>query len=63
MSEDNAPRKRVWDDFLTERDKQVFKAAGYDAVADWGERPVLIVIDVNYAFTGEHSLRFCHKDG
>lgn len=56
MSQDNAPRKRVWDDFLTERDKQVFKAAGYDALADWGERPALIVIDVNYAFTGEHSL-------
>lgn len=47
---------RVWDKFLTDRDKQVFKAAGYDALADWGERPALLVIDVNYAFTGEAPL-------
>ena len=56
MIRPTAPSKRIWDDFLTERDKQVFKAAGYDALAEWGERPALVVIDVNYAFTGERSL-------
>jgi len=56
MNESDRPRERVWDKFLTERDKQVFKAAGYDAVADWGARPALLIIDVNYAFTGEQPL-------
>lgn len=56
MNDVGQSRERVWDKFLTERDKQVFKAAGYDAVADWGKRPVLLVIDVNYAFCGEAPL-------
>ena len=56
MSGNGETRERVWDRFLTERDKQVFKAAGYDAIADWGKRPALLVIDVNYAFCGEAPL-------
>src|SRR5262245_2654439 len=49
-------QERIWDKFLTERDKAVFEAAGYGALAAWGKRPALLVIDVNYAFTGETSL-------
>ncbi len=49
-------KPRIWDQFLTERDKQVFAAAGYGALAAWGKRPALLVIDVNYAFVGESSL-------
>jgi maleamate amidohydrolase len=45
--------ERIWDEFLTERDKQVFSAAGYGARQGFGKRPALVVIDVNYAFTGE----------
>ncbi|MET4579217.1 isochorismatase family protein [Ottowia thiooxydans] len=45
--------ERIWDQFLTEQDKAVFKASGYGALAPWGKRPALIVVDVNYAFTGE----------
>jgi nicotinamidase-related amidase len=45
--------ERVWDQFLTERDKQVFEAAGYGQRAGFGKRPVLLVIDVNYNFTGD----------
>ena len=45
--------KRIWDKFLTERDKAVFAASGYGAQGAWGERPALLVIDVNYAFCGE----------
>ena len=47
--------KRVWDDFLTERDKAVFQAAGYGELAGFGKRPAIIVIDVNYNFTGDKS--------
>jgi maleamate amidohydrolase len=45
--------KRVWDKFLTERDKQVFAAAGYGARSGFGKRPALLVIDVNYGFVGD----------
>jgi nicotinamidase-related amidase len=49
-------KPRIWDRFLTDRDKQVFEASGYGALAEWGERPAVLVIDVNYAFTGERAL-------
>ena len=42
-----------WNQFLTERDKQVFEAAGYGARAGFGQRPALLVIDVNYNFCGD----------
>jgi nicotinamidase-related amidase len=45
--------ERCWDRFLTDRDKHVFASAGFGATAGYGERPALLVIDVNYAFTGE----------
>lgn len=37
----------VWDKFLTERDKAVFAAGGFGALAGFGERLALLVIDVN----------------
>lgn len=43
----------VWDQFLTERDKAVFAAAGYGARQGFGKRPALLVIDVSYAFCGD----------
>jgi maleamate amidohydrolase len=43
----------IWNQFLTERDKQVFGDAGYGARAGFGKRPAVLVIDVNYAFCGE----------
>jgi maleamate amidohydrolase len=46
---------RIWDSFLTERDKAVFKASGFGAKAGFGKRPVLLVIDVSWAFTGDRS--------
>lgn len=45
--------ERIWDKFLTERDKQVFSASGYGARGEFGKKPALLVIDVNYAFCGE----------
>lgn len=44
---------RVWDAFLTERDQQVFKAAGYGQEAEMKGRPALLVIDINFAFVGD----------
>jgi nicotinamidase-related amidase len=45
--------ERVWDRFLTERDRQVFAAAGYAQPMGFGKRPALLVIDVNYNFCGD----------
>jgi len=46
-------RKRIWDQFLTDRDKRVFAAGGFGAFAGFGERPALLVIDVSYNFCGD----------
>ncbi len=43
----------IWDDVLTERDKQVFAAAGYGKRQGFGRRPAVIVVDVNYNFVGD----------
>ena len=48
-------QERIWDKFLTERDQEVFSASGYGATAGGGEKPALLIIDVNYAFCGERS--------
>jgi maleamate amidohydrolase len=45
--------ERIWDRYLTERDKAVFAASGYGAHQGFGKRPALIVIDVNYNFVGD----------
>jgi maleamate amidohydrolase len=44
---------RSWDSFLTERDKQVFAAAGFGKRQGFGKRPALLIVDVNYAFCGD----------
>jgi hypothetical protein len=36
--------KRIWDKFLTERDRQVFAAAGYGAPQGFGQRPALVEV-------------------
>jgi nicotinamidase-related amidase len=45
--------KRIWDDYLTERDRQVFEAAGYGRRGGFGTRPALFIIDVQYNFCGD----------
>jgi len=42
-----------WDDILTSRDKEVFKLSGFGKKAGLGQRPALLIIDVNYNFTGD----------
>jgi maleamate amidohydrolase len=44
---------RIWDRFLTERDRAVLATSGYGALAGFGKRPALLIVDVSYGFTGE----------
>lgn len=48
--------ERIWDQFLTERDKRVFAKSGFGARAGFGKRPALLIIDVSYAFCDEKPL-------
>lgn len=43
----------IWDDILTERDKEVFAQSGYGSRAGLGRRPAVLVIDMNYNFVGD----------
>ena len=43
----------TWDDTLTPRDKDVFALSGYGKRAGFGQRPAVLVIDVNYNFVGD----------
>jgi maleamate amidohydrolase len=43
----------TWDDILTERDKEVFAKSGYGKRAGFGQRPAVLVIDMNYNFVGD----------
>jgi maleamate amidohydrolase len=45
--------KRIWDQFMTERDQQVLAAAGYGKRGGFGKRPALFIIDVQYNFCGD----------
>jgi nicotinamidase-related amidase len=45
--------ERIWDKFLTERDKEVFAKSGYGARGAFGKKPALLVIDVSWAFAGD----------
>src|SRR5262249_12936500 len=44
---------RVWDSFLTDRDRTVFRAAGYGLERRFRDRPALLVIDFNFDFVGD----------
>ena len=45
--------ERIWDKFLTDRDKVFHEGRGFGAKAGFGKRPALLIIDVNYAFCGD----------
>ena len=45
--------ERIWDKYISERDQSVFDAAGFGNNTGYGKRPVLMIIDVNYAFCGD----------
>jgi len=43
----------TWDDVLTQRDQQVFALSGYGKRGGFGQRPAVLLIDVNYNFVGD----------
>src|SRR5918995_385691 len=45
-----------WRSVMGARDRAVYEAAGYGRPASPGERPVLLIIDVTYAFIGREPL-------
>lgn len=45
--------KRIWDDFLTEKDKRIYELSGYGKRGGFGTRPALFIIDVQYNFCGD----------
>src|SRR5262245_47170909 len=45
----------TWHDILTLRDKALFALSGYGKRAGFGQRPAVLVIDVNYNFVGDKS--------
>ncbi len=45
--------ERIWDRFLTDRDKRVFEKSGYGKRGGFGTRPALFIIDVQYNFCGD----------
>lgn len=44
---------RIWDQYLTDRDKRVLSESGCWQQAGFGRRPALLVVDVNYNFVGD----------
>jgi nicotinamidase-related amidase len=47
--------EKVWNKFLTDRDRAVFAASGYGTHGGFGQKPALLIIDVSYGFTGDRS--------
>ncbi|AJY76158.1 isochorismatase family protein [Paenibacillus beijingensis] len=45
--------ERVWDKFLDERDKAIYSKAGLGEPMGLGSKPALVIVDVQYGFTGE----------
>lgn len=44
---------RIWDDYLDERDKKVYQEAGLGKKMGIGKKPALVIVDVQYGFTGD----------
>ncbi len=45
--------ERPWDGLISDSERAVYEAAGYGKRGTWGARPALLVVDVNYNFTGD----------
>ncbi len=48
--------ERIWNSFLTARDKRVLEHSGFGSEAGFGARPAVLVIDATYAFCGDEPL-------
>lgn len=45
--------ERIWDKYLDERDKKVYQGAGMGTRKGLGKKPALVIVDVQYGFTGD----------
>lgn len=43
----------IWDDVISERDRKIFADAGWGQRAGYGQRPAIMIIDMNYNFCGD----------
>ncbi|MDX3907148.1 MAG: isochorismatase family protein [Pigmentiphaga sp.] len=43
----------IWNQYLSQEEKEIFAGCGWGARAGFGKRPALAVIDVSYGFCGE----------
>ena len=43
----------MWEKYLTDRDRQVYAAAGFGHRSGFGDRPAILIIDVQYRTCGE----------
>lgn len=46
---------RVWDKFLTERDRRIFGEAGFGQKMGVGKKPAFVIVDVMYDFCGHRA--------
>jgi maleamate amidohydrolase len=44
---------RIWDPYLDEQDKKVYQGAGLGTKMGIGNKPALVIVDVQYGFTGD----------
>lgn len=44
---------RIWDKYLDERDSKIYSGAGLGATYGLGQKPALLIVDVQYGFTGD----------
>ncbi|MEE9274819.1 MAG: isochorismatase family protein [bacterium] len=45
--------ERVWDKYVSARDREIYAATGYGRRGGLGRRPAVLVVDMNYNFTGD----------
>jgi len=44
---------RIWDRFITERDKRIYGLGEFGGKGGLGEKPALLIVDVTYEFVGD----------
>jgi nicotinamidase-related amidase len=45
--------ERIWDKYLSARDREILRASGYGQRGGLGRRPAVLVVDMHYNFTGD----------
>ena len=50
------PVMKPWEDVIPDAERRVYAAAGYGSSQPLGRRPVVLIVDTNYAFAGRRPL-------